>query len=150
MRAMEKSIRVDTSHPIGQGETMRTFNVKKHLYSSALILLIGSAAYAEDGLFATQVQLDHTQISPGGWLQAFVPTGSDSEVCFVNLGDSGSLYDTLIEPPVCIRRTINGQKGVVIILMPWSGPLRPDLMVRVSLYQKGARQYGRPVYVEQF
>jgi len=130
---------------------MRAFSFRNFMVASALLaLMVGSTAYADDGFFATQVQLDYTQISPGGWLQAFVATGSDSEVCFVNLGDSGSLYDTLIEPPVCIRRTINGHKGVVVILMPWSGPLRSDLMVRVSLFQKGAKYYGQPVYVDQF
>ena len=128
---------------------MRTVTFLKGAAAS-MLLLIGSVAYADDGFLATQVQLDYTQISPGGWLQAFVATGSDSEVCFVNLGDSGTLYGTLIEPPVCIRRTINGQKGVIVILMPWSAPLPPDLVVRVSLYQKGAKFYGQPAYVAQF
>jgi hypothetical protein len=114
--------------------------------------LLASAALAEadDGPSATEVTLDYSQISPGGWLQAFIPTGSGSEVCFVNLGDSGTLYGTLIEPPVCLRRTIDGQQGIVVILMPWSGPLPSNLSVRVSLYQKGARYYGLPVYVAQF
>jgi len=117
----------------------------------AMTLLTSAAlAEADDGPSATEVTLDYSQISPGGWLQAFIPTGSSSEVCFVNLGDSGTLYGTLIEPPVCLRRTIDGQQGIVVILMPWSGPLPSNLSVRVSLYQKGARYYGRPVYVAQF
>jgi hypothetical protein len=129
---------------------MKVFHRYTYIGALGAMLLMGSSAYAEGGLSAVQVQLDYTQISPGGWLQAFVATGSDSEVCFVNLGDSGTLYGTLIEPPVCIRRTINGQKGVIVILQPWSGPLPSDLTVRVSLYQKGAKYYGPPTYVAQF
>jgi hypothetical protein len=109
----------------------------------AALCLIASGANAEDGLFATQIQLDGSEIFQGGWLRAFVPTGSDSEVCFVNLGDSG-YYGTLIGPPVCIRRTFHGVKGVVVILMPEFAPLPTDFSMRVSLYQKGARYYGVP------
>ena len=120
------------------------------LVLATTLLTSAALAEADDGPSATEVTLDYSQISPGGWLQAFIPTGSSSEVCFVNLGDSGTLYGTLIEPPVCLRRTIDGQQGIVVILMPWSGPLPSNLSVRVSLYQKGARYYGRPVYVAQF
>jgi hypothetical protein len=120
------------------------------LLFATTLLTSAALAEADDGPFATEVTLDYSQIAPGGWLQAFIPTGSSSEVCFVNLGDSGTLYGTLIEPPVCLRRTIDGQEGIVVILMPWSGPLPSNLSVRVSLYQKGARYYGRPVYVPQF
>src|SRR5579862_591270 len=123
--------------------------IRSFLATTLFMSAIAPAAMADDQPFGTQVQLDYSQISPGGWLQAFIPTGSDSEVCFVNLGDSATLYGTLIEPPVCIRRTINGQKGIIVILMPWSGPLPEDLEVRVSVHQQGARYYGRPVYVPQ-
>jgi len=122
------------------------------LVLATTLLTSAALAEADDGPFAMEVTLDYTQIAPvpGGWLQAFIPTGSSSEVCFVNLGDSGTLYGTLIEPPVCLRRTIDGQQGIVVILMPWSGDFPSNLSVRVSLYQKGARYYGRPVYVPQF
>ena len=120
------------------------------LVLATTLLTSAALAEADDGPSATEVTLDYSQISPGGWLQAFIPTGSSSEVCFVNLGDSGTLYGTLIEPPVRLRRTIDGQQGIVVILMPWSGPLPSNLSVRASLYQKGARYYGRPVYVAQF
>ena len=120
------------------------------LVFAATLLTSAALAEADSGPFATEVTLDYSQIAPSGWLQAFIPTGSSSEVCFVNLGDSGTLYGTLIEPPVCLRRTIDGEQGVVVILMPWSGPFPSDLSVRVSLYQKGASYYGRPVYVAQF
>ena len=120
------------------------------LVLAATLLTSMALAEGDDRQFATEVTLDYTQISPGGWLQAFIPTGSSSEVCFVNLGDSGTLYGTLIEPPVCIRRTINGRQGVVVILMPWSGPLPDNLSVRIAQYQKGARYYGPPEYVAQY
>ena len=128
--------------------------MKKYL-SAALISMAGFSAsplfadsatlHPDDGFFASQVQLDYTQINSGGNLAAFIPTGSDSEVCLVNLGDSGTLYGGQISPPVCIRRTLNGTKGVVILIMPYVTPLLPNVTIRVTLYQKGAHYYGEPV-----
>jgi hypothetical protein len=128
--------------------------MKKYL-SAALLSMMGLAAstslfadgttlHPDDGFFASQVQLDYTQINSGGNLAAFVPTGSDSEICLVNLGDSATLYDGQISPPVCVRRTFNGVKGVVVLIMPYVTPLLPNVTVRVTLYQKGAHYYGEP------
>jgi hypothetical protein len=129
--------------------------MKKVCTMAAGILMVGlisSQAFGEgltarqdDGFFATQVQLDYTEINSGGNLAAFIPTGSDSAVCLVNLGDSGTLYGGQISPPVCIRRTYNGIQGVVVLIMPYVTPLLGNVMVRVTLYQKGAHYYGEPV-----
>jgi hypothetical protein len=105
----------------------------------------GLTAHQDDGFFATEVQLDYSQINSGGNLAAFIPTGSDSEVCLVNLGDSATLYGGQISPPVCIRRTYNGIQGVVVLIMPYVTPLLSNVTVRVTLYQKGAHYYGEPV-----
>src|SRR5271167_1213160 len=129
--------------------------MKESLLLAAGVLMAGLSAtpvyaqnltaHVDDGFFATQVQLDYTQINSGGNLAAFIPTGSDSEVCLVNLGDSGTLYGGQISPPVCIRRTYNGIQGVVVLIMPYVTPLLGNVTVRVTLYQKGAHYYGEPV-----
>ncbi len=129
--------------------------MKKSLILAAVVWMVGLSAlpvfaegltaHQDDGFFATQVQLDYGQINSGGNLAAFIPTGSDSEVCLVNLGDSGTLYGGQISPPVCIRRTFNGIKGVVVLIMPYVTPLLANVTVRVTLYQKGAQYYGEPV-----
>jgi hypothetical protein len=63
----------------------------------------------------------------------------------VNLGDS-QYYGTPLAPPLCIRRTYNGQKRVVVVLMPQeSVPLPAGFTMRVALYQQGAQYYGTPV-----
>jgi len=111
-----------------------------------LLALTAGTAHAEDSLFATQIQLDASEIvaaNPAA-VAAFIPTGSDSEVCFVNHGDSG-FYSGPYEPPVCIRRTYNGQKGLVVIVSASGWPLPSDFVMRVSVFQKGARYYGAPV-----
>jgi hypothetical protein len=114
--------------------------------AAALGLAGTTTVRAEDGLFASQVQIDSSEIvaANAALVAAFIPTGSDSEVCFVNLGDSG-FYLGSFDPPTCIRRTYAGQKGVVVILRAngWNPP--PNFVIRVSVYQKGARSYGQPV-----
>jgi hypothetical protein len=100
----------------------------------------------EEGLFATQIQLDSTETPAGNptLVRAFIPTGSDSEVCFVNLGDSGFYLGTFA-PTTCIRRTYLGQKGLVVILSTTGWELPGDFVMRVSVYQKGATSYGQPI-----
>jgi hypothetical protein len=100
----------------------------------------------EEGLFATQIQLDSTEMPAGNptLVRAFIPTGSDSEVCFVNLGDSGFYLGTFA-PTTCIRRTYLGQKGLVVILSTTGWELPGDFVMRVSVYQKGATSYGQPI-----
>ena len=127
---------------------MRTFNLEKVLYSLVLLLSIGSAAHAGDSLFAKQIQLDYSEISiDSGYtlVAAFIPTGSDSEVCFVNLGDSG-FYLGYFAPTTCIRRTYMGQKGLVVIVSTAGWVLPTDFVMRVSVYQNGAKFYGAPVF----
>jgi hypothetical protein len=113
---------------------------------AAALAMVGTAVHAEDGLFATQVQIDSSDIvaANAGMVAAFIPTGSDSEVCFVNLGDSG-FYLGPFNPPTCIRRTYAGQKGLVVIISTDGWNLPPNFVIRVSVYQKGARSYGQPV-----
>ena len=127
---------------------MRTFNLEKVLYSLVLLLSIGSAAHADDSLFAKQIQLDYSEISIDSdytLVAAFIPTGSDSEVCFVNLGDSG-FYLGYFAPTTCIRRTYMGQKGLVVIVSTAGWVLPTDFVMRISVYQKGAKFYGAPVF----
>jgi hypothetical protein len=127
---------------------MNAFKLTKCVCISALTLFIGIAAHAEEehGLLATQVQLDASEISPNSAqtvIAAFMPTGSDSEVCFVNLGDSG-FYLGYFSPTICIRRTVNGVKGLVVILGTNGWALPPEFVMRVSVYQNGAKYYGPP------
>jgi hypothetical protein len=114
--------------------------------AAALAMMGTTAVHAEDGLFATQVQIDSSEIvaANAALVAAFIPTGSDSEVCFVNLGDS-QFYLGPFDPPTCIRRTYAGQKGLVVILGTNGWNLPPNFVIRVSVYQKGARSYGQPV-----
>ena len=127
---------------------MKASNLAKYVGVSALLLFIGMAARADDehGLFATQVQLDSSEIVPvnGAMVAAFIPTGSDSEVCFVNHGDSG-FYMGSFEPPICIRRTYAGEKGLVVIVNASGWVLPSNFVMRVSVYQRGAKFYGEPV-----
>jgi hypothetical protein len=113
---------------------------------AALGLAGAAAAQADDSLFATQIQIDYSEIVPANlaMVAAFIPTGSDSEVCFVNYGDSG-FYMGSFEPPICIRRTFQGKKGLVVILSADGWNLPTDFIIRVSVYQKGAKYYGQPV-----
>jgi parallel beta-helix repeat protein len=101
----------------------------------------------EEGLFATQIQLDSAEIPPGNpnVVSAFIPTGRDSEVCFVSLGDSG-FYLGSFAPTTCLGRTYQGQKGLVVILSTIGWELPSDFVMRVSVYHKGAKYYGQPIY----
>jgi hypothetical protein len=127
---------------------MRVFNLSKFVCVLAVLLFCGVAARAEEeGLFAKQVQLDASQVVPGSGqtlIAAFMPTGSDSEVCFVNLGDSG-FYLGYFAPTTCIRRTFNGTKGLVVILSTSGWAMPTDFVMRVSVFQKGAKFYGQPI-----
>jgi hypothetical protein len=131
-----------------KGAIMSGFNLSKCACVLALLLFTGVAVQAEEeGLFGKQVQIDSSQVVPGSGqtlIAAFVPTGSDSEVCFVNLGDSG-FYLGYFAPTTCIRRTFNGTKGLVVILSTtgWAMPI--DFSMRVSVLQKGAKFYGQPI-----
>jgi hypothetical protein len=127
---------------------MSKFSFKKYTWMPALLMFVTSAAQADEGLFAKQIQLDYSEVSiDSGYtlVAAFIPTGSDSEVCFVNLGDSG-FYLGYFAPTTCIRRTYMGQKGLVVIVSTAGWVLPMDFVMRVSVYHKGATYYGTPVF----
>lgn len=131
--------------------------MRRMLFGIAAVLICMAASAAEPPVppethqrdfYGTTVILDYSQIMPSGgaagWLRAFVPTGSESPLCLVSLGDSGQLYAGPVTL-LCIPRTFEGQQGVVVIIIPNNWTLPADLEVRVSVYQQGARHYGQPV-----
>ena len=93
---------------------------------------------------AGQATFDSTVVDVNGQINAFVPTGSDSPICLVTLGESNG-YSAGPSPAICIPRLFEGQKGVRIIVIPYFVPFRTDLTLTVTVYQKSARRYGQPV-----
>ncbi len=93
---------------------------------------------------ARRVAIDSNEVNPSGNVDAFIPTGSDSEVCLVTLSDS-NIYSAGPSPAICVTRTFQGQKGVRIVVIPYFAQFPNDLVLNVTVYQRGARRYGPPV-----
>lgn len=93
---------------------------------------------------ARRVTIDFNEVNVSGYVDAFIPTGSDSDVCLVTLGDSNG-YSAGPSPAICVTRIFQGQKGVRIIVIPYFAQFPSDLVLNVTVYQRGARRYGQPV-----
>jgi len=90
------------------------------------------------------VALDFNEVNASGNVDAFVPTGSDNGICLVTLGDSNG-YSAGPSPAICVPRTFQWQKGVRIVVIPYFTQLPSDLVLNLTVYQRGARGYGHPV-----
>lgn len=118
--------------------------LRANLCVLGLIFLVGATAHADDGIFATQVSLNFSHTNGGGNVSAFIPTGSDSGICLATPNDSNA-YSVGPSPAICIPRIYQGQKGVVIIMIPYFAPFPTSLVLSVTVYQHGAKFYGTPV-----
>ena len=122
---------------------MKAISLRTFVYASAL-LLMGSAAYAGDEFVAGYVGLNSSHVNADGNLWAFVPTGSSSGVCLATPNDSNG-YGVGPSPVICIPRDFQGKKGVVLSMIPYFGPFLSDLVLWITVYQRGAKFYGTPV-----
>jgi hypothetical protein len=86
---------------------------------------------------------EHLETQAEVWtLAAFIPTGSDSRKCLVTFLESN---DAGAEPTIyCGMRVLDGQPGVWLHVF-LARPSIPELFFDVAVYQKGAREYGRPI-----
>jgi len=93
---------------------------------------------------ARRVTLDFNEVNASGNVDAFIPTGSGSDVCLATLGDSNG-YSAGPSPAICVSRMFQGQQGVRIVVIPYFAQFPSDLTLSVTIYQRGARRYGQPV-----
>jgi hypothetical protein len=118
--------------------------LRAYLCVLGLVFLVGATAHADDeGIHATQVSLDFSHVNVGGNVSAFIPTGSDSGTCLATPNDSNA-YNVGPSPAICIPRVYEGQKGVVIIMIPYFAAFPTNLVLLVTVYQHGAKFYGTP------
>src|SRR5215471_17541396 len=68
---------------------------------------------------AGTVTFNASELLPGtSNLDAFVPTGSTSNICMVTLNESNAFF-VGPSPAICVQRTFQGQEGVRIIVIPY-------------------------------
>ena len=118
--------------------------LRAYLCVLGLVFLVGETARADDGILAAQVSLNFSHVNGGGNVSAFIPTGSTSGTCLATPNDSNA-YGVGPSPAICIPRVYEGQKGVVIIMIPYFAPFPTNLVLSVTVYQHGAKLYGTPV-----
>jgi hypothetical protein len=121
-------------------------NLTRALISAVMLMAtLTSVAIADEHMFVSRVTLDSSHIDAFGNVFAFVPTGSDDPVCLATPNDSNA-YNVGPSPTICLPRMFNGQKGVAILMIPYFAPWpTSNLILVVSVYQKGAQFYGTPV-----
>ena len=91
---------------------------------------------------ARRVTLDFNEVSATGNIDAFIPTGSDSDVCLATFGESNG-YGAGPSPAICVPRIFQGQKGVLLVVIPYFAQFQSDLTLSLTVYQRGARRYGQ-------
>jgi hypothetical protein len=93
----------------------------------------------------TSAQLD--PLEGNSVLRAFIPTGSTSVNCLVSLNEIGTNAFPAGISAFCGERApfaFGGVPGVLVsVFFPQPAP--PDLVLSMTLYQKGAQKYGPPV-----
>ena len=121
------------------------------LLSVALLVSLRQPTFAsefEGTLNTVSLNFTNAQIDPSmnnQVIRAFVPTGSRSVNCLTSLNESNNaVAGTVVfcgerEPPA-----FGGTPGVLVSVF-FPGPVPPDLVLSLTLYQQGARRYGTPV-----
>jgi hypothetical protein len=106
------------------------------------------ASEFEGGLNTVSLNFTNAHVDPfqnNQVIRAFVPTGSRSVECLLTLNESNNAVPGIVsfcgerEPPA-----FGGVPGMLVSVF-FPEPVPPDLVLSVTLYQKGARRYGAPV-----
>lgn len=127
------------------------------LLSATLILSFYQLTFAQNedqelvnNLNTVSFNLTSAQLDPlegNNVIRAFVPTGSKSHDCLTSLNEIRTNAYPVGITMFCGEREPSGFGGVPGMLISVFFPQTPpaDLSVGISLYQRGARQYGTPV-----
>ena len=91
-----------------------------------------------------RITITHDQVRPGtSEIRAFVPTGSLNVNCLATLGETTFVQTSM--SMFCAPRVLPDQRQGVMVSVFYNFPPPDDLVLFVTLYQKGAKRYGTPV-----
>ena len=111
---------------------------------------VGAAGSEESDLKTVSLNFTSAQLDPlegNNVIRAFVATGSKSVNCLTSLNEIGTNAFPTGITVFCGEREPSAFGGVpgmlVSVFFPQTPP--PDLVLSVTLFQKGAKKYGAPV-----
>jgi len=91
-----------------------------------------------------RITITHDQLRPGtSEIRAFVPTGSSNVNCLATLAETTFVQTSM--SMFCAPRVLPDQRQGVMVSVFYNFPPPDDLILLVTLYQKGARRYGTSV-----
>jgi hypothetical protein len=98
----------------------------------------------DDSLRTARVTITHDQLRPGtAEIRAFVPTGSLNVNCLATFSETNFVQTSM--SMFCAPRVLPDHSQGVLVSVFYNFPPPNDLILEVTLYQKGAQGYGTPV-----